>query len=207
VAYLPINPADVGRRYEEVVRINSQSGKGGVVHVLERDFGITLPRWLQVEFAKIVQREAEAEGGEVNGARIHQLFNQHYLTIRDGWKLQGYELSRSADVVSAQITVDGSAQPLMAKGSGAVSALVNALSSEAGVAIKVESFDEFSLGDNTASNALACVRMQVDSKVVSAAALADDTTSAALQAVLNAVSEVVPKDVLVAAVRANLASA
>src|SRR5690554_156912 len=208
VTYLPINPADVGRRYEEVVRINSQSGKGGVVHVLERDFGITLPRWLQVEFAKIVQREAEAEGGEVNGARIHQLFNQHYLTIRDGWKLQGYELSRNADVVSAQIMLEGSTQPLMAQGSGAVSALVNALKSESGVNIQVESFDEFSLGDNTASNALACVRMQVDSKVVSAAALADDTTSAALQAVLNAVSEAVSSEVLVAALQgANLTPA
>lgn len=208
VAYLPINPADVGRRYEEVVRINSQSGKGGVVHVLERDFGITLPRWLQVEFAKIVQREAEAEGGEVNGARIHQLFNQHYLTIRDGWKLQGYELSRNADVVSAQIMLEGSTQPLMAQGSGAVSALVNALKSESGVSIQVESFDEFSLGDNTAANALACVRMQVDSKVVSAAALADDTTSAALQAVLNAVSEAVSSEVLVAALQgANLTPA
>ena len=208
VAYLPINPADVGRRYEEVVRINSQSGKGGVVHVLERDFGITLPRWLQVEFAKIAQREAEAEGGEVNGARIHQLFNQHYLTIRDGWKLQGYELSRNADVVSAQIMLEGSTQPLMAQGSGAVSALVNALKSESGVNIQVESFDEFSLGDNTASNALACVRMQVDSKVVSAAALADDTTSAALQAVLNAVSEAVSSEVLVAALQgANLTPA
>lgn len=68
VAYLPIDPADVGRRYEEVVRINSQSGKGGVVHVLERDYGITLPRWLQVEFSKIVQGEAESDGGEINGA-------------------------------------------------------------------------------------------------------------------------------------------
>lgn len=203
VAYLPIDPADVGRRYEEVVRINSQSGKGGVVHVLERDYGITLPRWLQVEFAKVVQREAEVGGGEVNGARIHQLFNQHYLAIRDGWKLQGYEISRSADVVTAQISVDGSAQPLTAQGNGAVSALVNALAAQSGMNIKVESFDEFSLGDDTASNALACVRMQVDGKMVSAAALADDTTSAALQAVLNAVFEVVPDKALATAAGAN----
>ena len=193
VAYLPIDPADVGRRYEEVVRINSQSGKGGVVHVLERDYGITLPRWLQVEFSKIVQREAESDGGEINGARIHQLFNQHYLSIRDGWKLQGYDLRRSGDVVEASLSVGGHGQPsrlLVARGSGAVSALVSALASEQGIEIRVESFDEFSLGDNTASNALACVRMQVDGEMVSAAALADDTTSATLQAVLNAVSTV-----------------
>ena len=196
VAYLPIDPADVGRRYEEVVRINSQSGKGGVVHVLERDYGITLPRWLQVEFSKIVQREAEADGGEINGARIHQLFNQHYLNIRDGWKLQGYDLNRSGDVVEARITVGGhdkQTRILSARGTGAVSALVNALAAEVGVEIRVEAFDEFSLGDNTASNAMACVRMQVGSHMVSAAALADDTTSAAIQAVLNAVADAVPE--------------
>ncbi|MFN3712495.1 MAG: 2-isopropylmalate synthase [Alcanivoracaceae bacterium] len=191
VAYLPIDPSDVGRRYEEVVRINSQSGKGGVVHVLERDYGITLPRWLQVEFSKIVQREAEVEGGEINGARIHQLFNQHYLAIRDGWKLQGYDLRRSGDVVEAKLSVGGPGKPewtIAGRGAGAVSALVSALTEHSGMDVRVESFDEFSLGDNTASNALACVRMQVDGKMVSAAALADDTTSAALQAVLNAVS-------------------
>ena len=193
VAYLPIDPADVGRRYEEVVRINSQSGKGGVVHVLERDYGITLPRWLQVEFSKIVQREAESDGGEINGARIHQLFNQHYLTVRDGWKLQGYDLHRSGDVVEARLSVGGEGRTsrlLVARGSGAVSALVSALAAEQGIEIRVESFDEFSLGDNTASNALACVRMQVAGRMVSAAALADDTTSATIQAVLNAVSDV-----------------
>jgi 2-isopropylmalate synthase len=191
VAYLPIDPADVGRRYEEVVRINSQSGKGGVVHVLERDYGITLPRWLQVEFSKIVQRVAEEEGGEINGARIHQLFNQHYLAIRDGWKLQGYDLHRSGDVVEATLSVGGHGKPersIAGRGAGAVSALVSALMESSGMDVRVESFDEFSLGDNTASNALACVRMQVNGKMVSAAALADDTTSAALQAVLNAVS-------------------
>ena len=194
VAYLPIDPADVGRRYEEVVRINSQSGKGGVVHVLERDYGITLPRWMQVEFSKIVQGEAESDGGEINGARIHQLFNQHYLAIREGWKLQSYDLNRSADVVEAKITVGGHGKPariLAARGTGAVSALVDALAAEAGVDIRVEAFDEFSLGDNTASNAMACVRMQVGNNMVSAAALADDTTSAAIQAVLNAVADVV----------------
>ena len=79
---------------------------------------------------------------------------------------------------------------LIARGNGAVSALVSALAAEQGIEIRVESFDEFSLGDNTASNALACVRMQVDGQMVSAAALADDTTSATIQAVLNAVSGV-----------------
>jgi len=81
VAYLPIDPKDIGRRYEEVVRINSQSGKGGVAMVLERDYGISLPRWLQIEFARVVQKEAEITGGEVDSDTIHQLFDRDYLQV------------------------------------------------------------------------------------------------------------------------------
>lgn len=198
VAYLPIDPADVGRRYEEVVRINSQSGKGGVVHVLERDYGITLPRWLQVEFSRVVQQEAEADGGEINGARIHQLFNRQYLHVQESWRLQGYDLNSTDQGVRAQFTVGatGKAETLSAQGSGAVGALVAALQQQLGIGIQVEAFDEYSLGDNTAARALACVRIRADGREVSAAALAEDTTSAALQAVLNAVSRtgvVLPK--------------
>ena len=78
VPYLPIDPRDLGRKYEEVVRVNSQSGKGGVAHVLERDYGITLPRWLAQEFSKVVQAEAERTGGEVNSRRIRELFESAY---------------------------------------------------------------------------------------------------------------------------------
>ena len=191
VAYLPIDPADVGRRYEEVVRINSQSGKGGVVHVLERDYGITLPRWLQVEFAKVVQKDAEDTGGEINAARIHQLFNTHYLNTAQGWQMQSYDLHRTNDGVQAKISLgDGKVTTVLkGQGSGAVSALTDALARQFKSAIGVEAFDEFSLGDNTDANAMACVRVKVGEQLYSAVALAEDTTSAALQAVLNAAGE------------------
>ena len=191
VAYLPIDPADVGRRYEEVVRINSQSGKGGVVHVLERDYGITLPRWLQVEFAKVVQKDAEDTGGEINAARIHQLFNTHYLNTAQGWQMQSYDLHRTNDGVQAKISLgDGKVTTVLnGQGSGAVSALSDALARQFKSAISVEAFDEFSLGDNTDANAMACVRVKVGERLYSAVALAEDTTSAALQAVLNAAGE------------------
>ena len=187
-AYLPIDPADVGRRYEEVVRINSQSGKGGVVHVLERDYGITLPRWLQVEFAKVVQKDAEDSGGEINAARIHQLFNQRYLATEQSWQMHSYDLHRTAEGVQTTISIGdqgGIQTVLKGEGSGAVSALADALSRRYGESISVESFDEFSLGDNTDASAMACVRVKVGERLHSAAALAQDTTSAALQAVLN----------------------
>src|SRR5690606_7874666 len=139
VAYLPIDPADVGRRYEEVVRINSQSGKGGVVHVLERDYGITLPRWLQVEFAKVVQKDAEDTGGEINAARIHQLFNTHYLNTAQGWQMQSYDLHRTNDGVQAKISLgDGKVTTVLSgQGSGAVSALTDALARQFKSAISV----------------------------------------------------------------------
>ena len=193
VAYLPIDPADVGRRYEEVVRINSQSGKGGVVHVLERDYGITLPRWLQVEFARVVQKDAEDTGGEINAARIHQLFNSHYLNTAQGWQMQSYDLHRAGNGVQARISIgDGGqvSQALSGLGSGAVSALAEALTRLHGTPVTVEAFDEFSLGDNTDANAMACVRVKVGDVAGSAVALAEDTTSAALQAVLNGVGAV-----------------
>ena len=191
VAYLPIDPADVGRRYEEVVRINSQSGKGGVVHVLERDYGITLPRWLQVAFARVVQQQAETAGGEVDSQTIHRLFESSYMHTASGWQLRTYDLHRTDAGVQAQLSIGETAQPvslLVGQGEGAVSALVDALQRRHGLSIQVQDFDEFSLGENTTANAMACVRVAVDGAEVQAVARAADTTSATLQAVLNAVS-------------------
>jgi 2-isopropylmalate synthase len=92
VAYLPIDPTDLGRRYEEVVRINSQSGKGGVALVLERDHDITLPKWLHPVVSRVVQAHADASGEEVSSRQVLNLFQKEFLSIPDGWKLQGYDL-------------------------------------------------------------------------------------------------------------------
>lgn len=196
VAYLPIDPRDLGRRYEEVVRINSQSGKGGVLHVLEQQFGITLPRWLQIAFSRIVQEDAERAGGEIDGQRIHALFQQHYVATPDGWRLQGYELSREGETVRAAITLNGLKGPdaaplsLRGQGSGAVGAVITALQQQTGLVIEVENFDEFSLGDSTGARAMACVRVRIGDDTGEAVALAEDTTAAALQAVASATGRV-----------------
>ncbi|MBM7333209.1 2-isopropylmalate synthase [Alloalcanivorax marinus] len=193
VAYLPIDPHDLGRRYEEVVRINSQSGKGGVAHVLERDFGISLPRWLQQELAMVVQQDAEEDGGEITGERIHRRFNGDYLNVPAGWTLRSYDLHRADDGVRARISVgdeEGATVDLEGRGEGAMGALVDALNRRHGWQIRVEAFDEYSLGDNTEANAMACVRVQVGEQVQSAVALAADTTAAALQAILSAAGRV-----------------
>jgi 2-isopropylmalate synthase len=193
VAYLPIDPADLGRRYEEVVRINSQSGKGGVAYVLERDYQITLPRWLQIEFAKVVQREAETNGGEIDSDTVHRLFEERYLKVPADWALRSYDLHRNDEGVSAEVAMgaDGSAVSMQGRGLGAVEAVSDALNKQFGVAIAVEAYDEFALGEGTNANALACIRLTANGQHCSAAALAEDTTSATLQALFSAVSQAV----------------
>ncbi|MGB1952192.1 MAG: 2-isopropylmalate synthase [Marinobacter sp.] len=192
VAYLPIDPRDLGRRYEEVVRINSQSGKGGVAYVLERDYNISLPRWLQIEFSKVVQGEAEINGGEIDSLTIHRLFEERYLKVHTAWALKSYDLHRDDNGVKASVSLGSDEHPvrLEGRGLGAVEAVSAALEAACGVRIAVEAYDEFALGEGTNANALACIRLTVDGVHCSAAALAEDTTSATLQALFSAVAQV-----------------
>lgn len=196
VAYLPIDPFDLGRRYEEVVRINSQSGKGGVAYVLERDYKISLPRWLQIEFSKVVQQEAETNGGEIDSHTIHRLFDDRYLKVHADWALRTYDLHRDNDGVRAEVVVGREASPvtLEGKGLGAVEAVSDALGKRFGITVAVEAYDEFALGEGTNANALACIRLTANGLHCSAAALAEDTTSATLQALFSAVAQSVARE-------------
>lgn len=193
VPYLPIDPRDLGRSYEEVVRINSQSGKGGVAHVLERDHGISLPRWMQQELSAVVQREAEITAEEVSSARIRELFTERYLSPTSDWVMHRYELRRDGDRVQAEVSVGSGASAirLRGRGHGVVEALVNALARQRGVAMAVEQFDEHALTPGTEAQALASVRVRVGETVGVAAAFGEDTAAAALQAVLTAVGSAV----------------
>jgi len=193
VPYLPIDPRDLGRRYEEVVRINSQSGKGGVAHVLERDFGVELPRWFAQEFAKVVQNDAEQTGNEVTSVRIWELFNERYSHPKSAWQMHSYDLHREHDQVQARIRVGTERDTIQLQGAGhgAIEALVDALQRQRGVTVKVEAFDEHALGEGTEAEAMACVRIRFAETPATAVALAEDTTSASLQAVLTAVGKAV----------------
>ena len=190
VPYLPIDPRDLGRQYEAVVRINSQSGKGGVAHVLERDHGITVPRWLSVDFARAVQVEAEATGAEVNSQTVRALFERIYLDAPPEWQLSGYRLNRQGAQVEidVQLTRDGVVQRLTARGDGVVAALISALQRKFGGAIEVVEFDEHALEHSTGARALAAVALVVNGVRITGAAIAEDSAGAAVQAVLTALS-------------------
>jgi 2-isopropylmalate synthase len=203
VAYLPIDPADLGRRYEEVVRINSQSGKGGVLYVLERDFGITLPRWLQIAFSKVVQEVAERTGNELEGAAVRELFDTAYVRAPAGFQLGDYQVQRVGERVRVEGSVSG--KSVRGEGNGVVEAFMQGVRGSHGVSAIVEAFDEFALGQGATAPAMACVRLGVamsggrehassrgpaaaveQTSAVVGVAFAEDTTAAALQAVLNA---------------------
>lgn len=185
VAYLPIDPSDLGRRYEELVRINSQSGKGGVAFVLEQTLGARLPRWLQIELSQVVQQEAEKSGGEINSSQLHELFRSRFMEAPEPWHLRSYDIQRSDTRVNAFVSL-ASGDNYAGEGHGVIEALIASLETQHQCAIRVEHYDEFAVDGGTDAKALCCVRLTVNGVAFSAVAQAEDTTSAAIQAVLNA---------------------
>ncbi len=187
VAYLPIDPRDLGREYEEIVRINSQSGKGGVALVLERDFGIQLPKWFHPEVASVVQKAAEESGFEVSPKTIHELYQRHFVDAPADWKLHDYDLHTHDHNVTARFTVgQGEVTTVMTgNGSGVIEALCDALECK----VDIQQFDMHATSGGTDAVAQACIAAQIDDGDMHYGIASDeDTSAAALQAILTAVS-------------------
>jgi 2-isopropylmalate synthase len=190
VAYLPIDPRDLGRDYQAVIRVNSQSGKGGVAFVMERDYGLQLPRWLQLELSQIVQRESETTAGEIGSGRIHELFLEHFADARSPAALQGYRLHRKdrSDEIEAELTVGARVETIRGKGQGAIEAFVDAWSAAFGNRIAVIDYSEHALGAGTEAEAVAYIHLSVDGQRTSGTAFDRDTVSAAIRAVIAALN-------------------
>ena len=195
VAYLPIDPRDLGRDYQAVIRVNSQSGKGGVAFVLERDHGLQLPRWIQVDLAQIVQRESEQRGAEMDGASIHALFLEYFVTDQSPARLLGYQLSKNGhDRIEARIGEAGSERSLRGEGKGAIAAFVDAWTRYTGQSVNVVDYAEHALTAGTDAEAVAYIQLNVDGQRVVGASLDRDTVSASLKAVLSALNRVQVRD-------------
>ena len=190
VAYLPIDPRDLGRYYQAVIRVNSQSGKGGVAFVLERDFGLTLPRWLQVELAQIVQRETEFGSGEMHSERIHALFMQHFADTDHPSALRGYRLQRDdgVDRIQADIAQGRKLISIQGTGQGAIEAFVNAWQDACGNQIHIVDYSEHALGEGADADAVAYVQLNIDGQRAAGVAFDQDTVSASLRALLAAIN-------------------
>jgi 2-isopropylmalate synthase len=160
VPYLPIDPAHVGRTYEAVIRVNSQSGKGGVAYIMETEHGFSLPRRLQIEFSKTIQTIAEDSGTEISPGAMWDTFSATYLPTDPRFSLRSSELVTAADgtaAITAQVLVDGEARTITGSGNGPVAAFVSALRDELGVTIDVVDYHEHALGAGADATAVSYV--------------------------------------------------
>ncbi|MFF4651953.1 2-isopropylmalate synthase [Streptomyces sp. NPDC001380] len=194
VPYLPIDPKDVGRSYEAVIRVNSQSGKGGVAYVLKNDHKLDLPRRMQIEFSRIIQAKTDAEGGEITPDAIWSVFEDEYLPVPGApWgrislrSAQRLNTDEGHDVLTAEAVVDGRETVLTGSGNGPVSAFVDALAG-IGVDVRVLDYAEHALSQGGDARAAAYVECAVDGRVLWGVGMDANTVRASLKAIVSAVN-------------------
>lgn len=190
VPYLPIDPADLGRSYEAVIRVNSQSGKGGVAWVIEQDKGLKLPKRLQADFSRHVQAMADATSRELNAADIWGGFEATYLP-RDGdrFVLRDYEESGSTGqrTFIGRVLVDGEERSISGRGNGLISSVIAALADTTGPNLEVIDYNEHAIGHGADAQAAAYVEARTpDGRVVFGVGLDTDIATASVRAVLSA---------------------
>jgi 2-isopropylmalate synthase len=195
VPYLPIDPKDLGRTYEAVIRVNSQSGKGGVAYVMKTDYGLDLPRNLQIEFSKRVQEVADRTGKELTSADIWSLFEETYLS-RDGIRLGDYSLYPEPRVgerrIAATIAVDGVDRRIEGVGNGPIAAFVEALQRDCGVDLTVLDYHEDAVSAGADAQAAAYVQIRSNGNgSLYGVGIDSDIVTASLKAVASAASRAV----------------
>jgi 2-isopropylmalate synthase len=161
--YLPVDPADVGRSYDSVIRVNSQSGKGGVAYLLETEYGVVMPRRLQVEFSAEVQRHTDSHGGEMSAADIWQLFARIYLDSAAPVRYVEHHLFEHGRMqgIRLAVEVDGVAHLLTGAGNGPIDAAIHALQG-IGIAVQVRSYEERAMSPSgEAGEAEACAFLEL----------------------------------------------
>ena len=185
VPYLPIDPQDVGRSYEAIIRVNSQSGKGGVAYLLLDRYGLDLPRGLQVEFAQQVQAITDLQGGELSAVELWELFRERYLDVPQAYELLSY--SHEADETGDRLSAKLRDQVIEGTGNGPIAALVHGFAN-AGVEMSVLDYHEHALGAGEDATAAAYIEAEVDGEVVFGVAIHPSIATASLRAVVNAVN-------------------
>ncbi len=192
VPYLPIDPADLGRSYDAVIRVNSQSGKGGVSYLLEQEHGLVLPRRLQIEFSRAIQRVTDETGREVTADDVHTIFSREYLEQKAPWKLIRHRIDGNPAggegqlfSIEAELEFNGERRVVRGKGDGAISAFVAALD----VPVRIMDYHEHAIGTGTDTRAASYVELRVgDSSTGFGVGIDRDIVTASFQAVLSAVN-------------------
>ena len=199
VPYLPIDPRDVGRTYEAVIRVNSQSGKGGVAYLLKADYGLNLPRRHQVEFSQVVQKHTETSGTEVTSEQLWNVFTDEYLPSKQDDEQWGYFRLLNVESahepndsvkLTATMKIDGIERVRTSTGNGPIDALVNLLNAE-GVDVRVMDYSEHALEAGGAARAAAYIEAAVDGRILWGVGIHTNTTLAGLNAVISAVNRAI----------------
>jgi 2-isopropylmalate synthase len=190
VAYLPIDPADIGRSYQQVIRINSQSGKGGIAFVLQRDFGLEIPRWLQIEFSGSVQAYAEELESEVSSDEIFQLFQDTYLSATGRWKLGNYQVSREdgIDKLQMELLQGASSHQLSGTGTGVVASFVDAMQHFTGQQIVLVEYNEHALSHSADAEAICYIQLNIDGERYCGVGRSHDIIQASMDGILGAIN-------------------
>ncbi len=193
VPYLPIDPKDLNRDYDAVIRVNSQSGKGGVAYLIKTDHGLNLPKPLQVEFSKTIQQIAEETGAEISSKMIWDKFQSEYLNPNSNCQLISYEIlpskvRQNETELHFSLRINGTDTALIGIGSGPIDAFINALKSHYGTPIEVTDFKEHAITKGAGAEAAAYVKLRIDGAAVFGAAIHTNTTLASFHAILNAIA-------------------
>jgi len=192
VPYLPIDPADLGRTYDAVIRVNSQSGKGGIAYLLERDYGLSLPRLLQIEFSQVIQQITDTTGKELSAAEIRAAFDREYtaggsITFLD--HRAQHSAAGAVERMVARLAFDGIEVELTGAGNGPVDAFVQALRDGAGFDIHVQNYHEHGVGSGEDATAVAYVQLRIGSdRAVYGVGFDSNIVTATLRAVVSAVN-------------------
>jgi 2-isopropylmalate synthase len=202
VPYLPIDPSDLGRSYDSIIRVNSQSGKGGVAYLLERDYQLVMPRRLQIEFSQVVQAAADITGKELTSQEIWDLFSREYLAPRMPYEYRSHQLAASTDGadterLTLQVDHGGHVETWLGQGSGPIDAMVNAIA----LPFDVLSYEEHSRGQGSAAQAVSYIEITTRSRrTLFGAGMHPNIISASLLAVLSAVNRAIAQGALPARV-------
>ncbi len=192
VPYLPIDPADLGRSYDAVIRVNSQSGKGGVSYLLEHEHGLVLPRRLQIEFSRAIQRVTDETGAEVTASKVYDIFSDEYLDLTSPWKLVRHRITGDPKAgngqqfsIEVELEENGETRNLTGRGDGAISAFVHALDAD----IRIMDYTEHAIGTGTDTRAASYVEMRIgDSPTGFGVGIHEDIVTSSFLAILSAVN-------------------
>ena len=190
--YLPIDPKDVGRTYEAVIRVNSQSGKGGVAYIMKTDHGINMPKAMQPEFSAVVQNITDSEGGEVNSKNMWDIFAQTYLDLAEPLDLASYRIDAAEEEgedtrVSAVVSYEGARREVQGSGNGPIAAFANALE-QIGIDFEVQDYSQRARTAGDDADAACYIYADVDGTSAWGVGIAGSTTRASLEAIVSAVN-------------------